>query len=326
MPEALDPHLARIERVAFVACGTSWHAALSGKTYVETLARLPVEVDIASEYRYRDPVLDERVLVVVVTQSGETADTIAALREARRRGAITLAITNAQGSMATREAHATFLTKAGPEVGVAATKTFTAQVAAAYLLALGLAERRGTLPDLRARIEDLLTLPHLVQSTIASLSGLRDLAVSFAGARDFLYLGRGILYPMALEGALKLKEISYIHAEGYPAGELKHGPIALIDPKMPIVALIGQGVARDKMLSNVQEVRARGGILVSVCHAGDEEARRLSDHVIEIPRSPELLSPFVAALPMQLFAYHLAVALSCDVDQPRNLAKSVTVE
>ena len=324
--------LDRVDRAVVVACGTSWHAALIGKSYLEQVARIPSATDIGSEYRYGSPVVDERTLVVFVTQSGETADTLAALREARRLGATTLAITNVEGSMVTREAHAALITRAGPEVGVASTKTFTCQVLALYLLALGLAHRRGVKKDLHRELEEAFTIPHLVQSALhmmerpAGRAPIAELAKSFSGARDFLFLGRGLTYPIALEGALKLKEISYIHAEGYPSGEMKHGPIALIDEAMPVVALIPSGPLREKMLGNVEEVKARAGQVIAVSEEGDHEVERTAAHVIEVPRVPTLLSPLVFSIPMQLFAYHVAEVRGCDVDQPRNLAKSVTVE
>ena len=332
MPEGTEfqARLDDVDRVVVVACGTSYHAAMLGRSYVERLARLPAQVDIGSEYRYGEPVLTPRTLAVFVTQSGETADTLAALREARRLGALTLAVTNMAGSMATREAHAALVTQAGPEVGVASSKTFTAQIAALHLLALHLADRRRTLSgaDVARRIGELFTLPQLLEAALQGLedSRLPELAASFVEAPGFLFLGRGLAYPIALEGALKLKELSYIHAEGYPAGELKHGPIALIEPSMPVMALAPGGTLREKMLGSIQEVRAREGNVIGVCQQGDREVARLCRHVIEVPRAPESLMPLLLSVPMQLFAYHVAVARGCDVDQPRNLAKSVTVE
>jgi glucosamine--fructose-6-phosphate aminotransferase (isomerizing) len=324
--------LRMVDKVALVACGTSWHAALVGKFMIEELAKLPVEVDYGSEFRYRNPILNGRTLTVAITQSGETADTLAALREAKAKGARSLAICNVVGSMATREAEGTIYTHAGPEIGVASTKAFTTQLVALYLLALHLAEVRDTLApaDRRARIEALLEVPKLLEAALKTSKGMEKIARRFHACSDFLYLGRGINYPIALEGALKLKEISYIHAEGYPAGEMKHGPIALIDEQMPVVALAPHDLIFEKMQGNIQEAKARGGTIIAVTTKGDETLALLldarQDSIVEIPATSSLLLPIVLVVPLQLLAYHIAVRRGCDVDQPRNLAKSVTVE
>ncbi len=323
--------LAGVRRVVLLACGTSWHAALVGKFWLEQFARLPTEVDYGSEYRYRAPILGPEVLAVAISQSGETADTLAAFREAKRGGALPLAICNVQGSMLTREAQATILTHAGPEIGVASTKAFTAQLVALGLLALHLGRRRGTLSadECRHQLAGLARVPHLMELALQLDAAVEPLAKSLARASDFLYLGRGLHYPIALEGALKLKEISYIHAEGYPAGEMKHGPIALIDENLPVVALLPAGAIYEKMLSNVQEVKARGGRVVAVA-GGPVEALRGAlepgDTLLELPPGEEAWMPLVSVLPLQLLDYHVAVRAGRDVDQPRNLAKSVTVE
>jgi glucosamine--fructose-6-phosphate aminotransferase (isomerizing) len=320
------------QRVVLLACGTSWHAALVGKFLLEQVAGVPTEVDYGSEFRYRTPLLGPGTLAVAISQSGETADTLAAFREAKRRGALPMGICNVQGSMLTREAAGSLLTHAGPEIGVASTKAFTAQLVALALLALHLGRLRGALtPEAcRAHLESLARIPHLMEQALAGEKAVEELARSVGAARDFLYLGRGIHYPIALEGALKLKEISYIHAEGYPAGEMKHGPIALIDEALPVVALCPRGRVYEKMLSNVQEVKARGGRVVAVAFAGDGDLRRVldpeRDAVVEVPACDELWSPLLMVLPLQLLAYHVAVRAGRDVDQPRNLAKSVTVE
>ncbi len=325
----------RFREVKIVACGTSWHAALAGKFMIEALARLPVEVDYGSEFRYRDPMVDRDVLTVVISQSGETADTLAAQREAKQKASKTLAISNVMGSMVTREAAGTILTHAGPEIGVASTKAFTAQLAALYLLAMYLGQVRGRLgeEESRARVRELLRLPHKLEGVLSRDALYEELARRFFRASDFLFLGRGVHFPIALEGALKLKEISYIHAEGYPAGEMKHGPNALIDENLPVVILAARDpnsqasrLLYEKTLSNIQEVKAREGIVVALITEGDEQARRLADHVIEIPATDDLLLPILEVVPLQLLAYHIAVRRGCDVDQPRNLAKSVTVE
>ncbi|MBZ5558592.1 MAG: glutamine--fructose-6-phosphate transaminase (isomerizing) [Acidobacteriia bacterium] len=326
-----DATLAAVERVTILACGTSWHAGLVGKFMIEQIARLPVEVDYGSEYRYRSPIVPPRTLAVVITQSGETADTLAALREASRQGASSISICNVVGSMATRESGGTIYTHAGPEIGVASTKAFTSQLVALYLLALRLGQLRGALsPDAsKPHIDALLQLPLLLEQTLKLAPEVEEIASRFHTRTDFLYLGRGINYPIALEGALKLKEISYIHAEGYPAGEMKHGPIALIDERMPVVALAPRDQVFEKMMGNMQEVKARGGSVIALTTQGDDLSSildRSRDVVLQLPHAPALLMPILMALPLQLLAYDIAVRRGCDVDQPRNLAKSVTVE
>jgi glutamine---fructose-6-phosphate transaminase (isomerizing) len=324
--------LASLDKVTMVACGTSWHAALVGKFMIEELARIPVDVDYGSEFRYRNPIVSGRSLAVAITQSGETADTLAALREAKAKGARSVAICNVVGSMATRESEGTIYTHAGPEIGVASTKAFTTQLVALYLLALRLAEARGTLTESerRSHIEALMQLPHVVEGALKASKRMEEVAARFHNRADFLYLGRGINYPIALEGALKLKEISYIHAEGYPAGEMKHGPIALIDDAMPVVALAPQDAVFEKMLGNIQEVKARGGSVIVVTSEQESHLGDLldptQDSLIAVPATAPLLTPIVLTIPLQLLAYHIAVRRGCDVDQPRNLAKSVTVE
>jgi glutamine---fructose-6-phosphate transaminase (isomerizing) len=325
------------QSVRIVACGTSWHAGLAGKFMIERLARIPVEVDYGSEFRYRDPILDSKTLTVCITQSGETADTLAAQREAKQKGSPSVAICNVKGSMITREAAGTILTHAGPEIGVASTKAFTAQLAALVLLASHLGQVRGKLSSEAARqlMLQLIQIPHKMETILqAEASGFYEhLARQYFRQSDFLYLGRGIHYPMALEGALKLKEISYIHAEGYPSGEMKHGPNALIDENLPVVVLATRDdtdpaslTLYEKSVSNIKEVKARDGIVISVVTTGDKLAKEASDHIIELPPAPDLLSPLLEIIPLQLLAYHIAVRRGCDVDQPRNLAKSVTVE
>ncbi len=325
----------RFENVKIVACGTSWHAALAGKFMIERLAKLPVEVDYGSEFRYRDPIVDSHSLAIFISQSGETADTLAAQREARTKGAKTLGICNVVGSMITREASGTIYTHAGPEIGVASTKAFTCQLTALVLVAMYLAQQRGSHPSEAAQslLQELMRLPHKMESILQHDEEIEELARQFFRYTDFLYLGRGIHYPMALEGALKLKEVSYIHAEGYPAGEMKHGPNALIDENLPVVVIATRDESDsasmtryEKSVSNIKEVKARDGIVISIITEGDRLAREASDHVIEIPSTPELLAPILEILPLQLLAYHIAVRRGCDVDQPRNLAKSVTVE
>jgi glutamine---fructose-6-phosphate transaminase (isomerizing) len=323
--------------VRIVACGTSWHAGLAGKFMIERLARLPVEVDYGSEFRYRDPIIGEKTLTVCISQSGETADTLAAQREAKLKGSPSLAICNVKGSMITREASGTILTHAGPEIGVASTKAFTSQLAALLLLASYLGQVRGKLSADAARqlMLEFTRIPHKMETIlqVEETGFYEGLARQFFRQSDFLYLGRGIHYPIALEGALKLKEISYIHAEGYPSGEMKHGPNALIDENLPVVVLATRDESDppsmtlyEKSVSNIKEVKARDGIVISVVTAGDHLAREASDHIIELPSAPELLAPLLEIIPLQLLAYHIAVRRGCDVDQPRNLAKSVTVE
>jgi glutamine---fructose-6-phosphate transaminase (isomerizing) len=325
------------KNVRIVACGTSWHAALAGKFMLERLARIPVEVDYGSEFRYRDPIIDENTLTVCVTQSGETADTLAAQREAKHKGSPSLAICNVKGSMITREAAGSILTHAGPEIGVASTKAFTGQLVALILLATYLGQVREKLsPESSLKLMLQLTqIPHKMESILqADETGLyENLARQFFRFTDFLYLGRGIHYPIALEGALKLKEISYIHAEGYPSGEMKHGPNALIDENLPVVVLATRDESDpasmtlyEKSVSNIQEVKARDGIVIAIATTGDHLARAAADHIIELPPAPDMLSPLLEIIPLQLLAYHIAVRRGCDVDQPRNLAKSVTVE
>jgi glucosamine--fructose-6-phosphate aminotransferase (isomerizing) len=322
-------------QVRIVACGTSWHAALAGKFMIERLARIPVEVDYGSEFRYRDPIVGKETLTVVISQSGETADTLAAQREAKLKGSKTLAICNVVGSMITREAAGTIITHAGPEIGVASTKAFTGQLTALFLLAMYLGQTRETLSAETSHklVDQLLHIPSQLEDILRRDSIYEDLTKILFRASDFLYLGRGVHFPIALEGALKLKEISYIHAEGYPAGEMKHGPNALIDENLPTVVLATRDpademsrVLYEKTLSNIQEVKAREGLVVAVACEGDEDVAKMADHVITIGSTNELLLPILEVVPLQLLAYHIAVRRGCDVDQPRNLAKSVTVE
>ena len=335
--EVGEKQFREFKNVRIVACGTSWHAALAGKFMIERLARLPVEVDYGSEFRYRDPILDANTLTVCISQSGETADTIAAQREAKQKGSPTIAICNVLGSMITREAAGSILTHAGPEIGVASTKAFTAQLTALVLLAAYLGEVRGAFSGDAAKklLQEFTTIPHKIETILqADRSGFyENLARQFFRCSDFLYLGRGIHYPIALEGALKLKEISYIHAEGYPAGEMKHGPNALIDENLPVVVLATRDdsdpasvTLYEKSVSNIKEVQARDGIVIAIVTQNDHLAREASAHLIELPPAPELLVPLLEIIPLQLLAYHIAVRRGCDVDQPRNLAKSVTVE
>ena len=329
----IDPsELTEVERVTILACGTSWHAGLVGKFMLEELARLPVEVDYGSEYRYRNPIVTSKSLVIVITQSGETADTLAALREAKRSGARSIAVCNVVGSMATRETDGTVYTHAGPEIGVASTKAFTTQLVSLYLLALRLGQARGvlSLETSKPHIEALLHLPLLLDETLKMAPAVEEVAARFHTRSDFLFLGRGINYPIALEGALKLKEVSYIHAEGYPAGEMKHGPIALIDERMPVVAIAPRDHVFEKMVGNMQEAKARGASIIALTTRGDDKLRSVldpsADCILEVPDARALLAPILMAVPLQLLAYYVAVRRGCDVDQPRNLAKSVTVE
>jgi glucosamine--fructose-6-phosphate aminotransferase (isomerizing) len=331
-----DADFAQATSINIAACGTSWHAALCGKYMIERLARLPVDVDYASEFRYRDPIADPKSIGMLITQSGETADTLAAQREMIALGSKTIAICNVVGSMVTREAQGTIYTHAGPEIGVASTKAFSAQLTALFLFAMHLAQRRKMLTDATSLplVDELNRIPAKLEEILRSREKqIEEIARLFASARDFLYLGRGIHFPIALEGALKLKEISYIHAEGYPAGEMKHGPNALIDENLPVVVIAtrDEGDAAsilryEKTLSNLQEVTARSGRVIAIATEGDEQIRQLVEHVIHIPPAPELLSPLLEIVPLQLLAYYIAVRRGCDVDQPRNLAKSVTVE
>jgi len=325
----LTPELAqRLERVVVLACGTSHHAALVGRSMIEGLARLNAEVDMASEYRYRDVLIGPETLVVAISQSGETADTLGAVKLARECGAKVLAITNVVGSALARESAGVLHTYAGPEIGVASTKTFTATLIACFLLALYLGRVRGHLSAaaLRAHLNSVLELPQWIKAALSLDEEVRGLAEQVYACQSFLYLGRGMQYPIALEGALKLKEISYIHAEGYAAGEMKHGPIALIDERVPVVALAPRDGSYERMLGNIEEVKARGGRVIAVCEQGDDEISRRADHVLSVPTVPVFLAPVITVLPLQLLAYHIAVLRGCDVDQPRNLAKSVTVE
>jgi len=335
MANITEADFKRFSSIKIAACGTSWHAGLAGKYMIEQLARIPVDVDYASEFRYRDPVMDDDTLLLVISQSGETADTIAALREAKELGSKVLAICNVQGSMIVREADGTILTHAGPEIGVASTKAFTGQMVALYLLGLYLGQVRGVLSEDEARFhaQELAELPVKLEHLLNDSDGLEELSKEFFRSTDFLYLGRGINFPVALEGALKLKEISYIHAEGYPAGEMKHGPNALIDERLPVLFINtreegnrSSELRYEKTHSNIVEVKAREGIVISVLTEGDSVSSVVSDHVIEIPPASDLLSPILSIIPLQLLAYHIAVRRGCDVDQPRNLAKSVTVE
>ncbi|HUT15592.1 MAG TPA: glutamine--fructose-6-phosphate transaminase (isomerizing) [Anaerolineae bacterium] len=321
--------LRSIKRVYSVACGTAWHAAILSKFIIEKLARVPVEVDYGSEFRYRDPLLNpEEDILLVISQSGETVDTLAAMEEARNKGLHSIGIVNVVGSQAARLADGVVYLNAGPEIGVASTKAFTSMLVATYLLGLYLGQERGVLdkPQMERRLQDVIELPALVGKVLASGTDYEALAQRYFKRRGFLYLGRGLNYPIALEGALKLKEISYIHAEGYPAGEMKHGPIALIDENMPVVAIAVRDSVRDKMLSNIEQVRARGGTVIAIATEGDEEVAANADTTIFVPAASPLLTPVLTTIPLQLLAYHIAVRLGCDVDQPRNLAKSVTVE
>ena len=324
----VDLDLSKFDRVIMLACGTSWHAALCGKYLIESVARIPVEVDLASEFRYRDPIVSERDLAVVISQSGETADTLAALREAKRRGASTLAVCNVVGSAIARAADQVIYTHAGPEVSVASTKAFTSQLVVLSLLSLKLGKLSGKLDDdaLRTMLESLGSLPEAMNRLLGQLAALRTVARRYSGARDFLFLGRGLGFPVALEGALKLKEISYIHAEGYASGEMKHGPIALVDDDVPIVVIALRGPGYDKVVSNLEEVRARGGKIIALATVGDSAIADIAHDVVLVPDVHELFQPIVASIPLQLFAYHVADLKGTDVDQPRNLAKSVTVE
>lgn len=324
-----------LRSIKIAACGTSWHAGIAAKYMIEELARVPVEVDYASEFRYRNPVLDENDLLIVISQSGETADTIAAMREAKEAGCKVLAICNVQGSMITREADGTILTHAGPEISVASTKAFTSQIIALYIFALYLGETRGKLTEqeVKSHAQELIELPLKIEEVLSDADTIEEMSKEFFRAHDFLYLGRGINFPVALEGALKLKEISYIHAEGYPAGEMKHGPNALIDETLPVVIINtreegnkNSELRYEKTHSNIVEVKSRDGIIFSILSQGDKMSSVVSDHVIEIPQVSDLLAPILSIVPLQLLAYHIAVRLGCDVDQPRNLAKSVTVE
>jgi glucosamine--fructose-6-phosphate aminotransferase (isomerizing) len=333
--EITEAEFRSASKINIIACGTSWHAGQAGKFMIETLARVPVEVDYASEWRYRNPIVDPETITLVISQSGETADTIAAQREAKARGSKTLAICNVVGSMITREAQGTIYTHAGPEIGVASTKAFTGQLTALYIFAMYLAQVRGVMSaeQARAAMLELTKIPAKLETILTHDEACDDLAKRYQKVHDFLFLGRGIHYPIALEGALKLKEISYIHAEGYPAGEMKHGPNALIDENLPVVVIAtrdlnnpGSVLRYEKTISNLKEVKARSGVVIALATEGDEEIKEAADHILYVPAAPEELSPILEIVPLQLLAYHIAVRRGCDVDQPRNLAKSVTVE
>ncbi|HVN17157.1 MAG TPA: glutamine--fructose-6-phosphate transaminase (isomerizing) [Dongiaceae bacterium] len=333
--EITEAEFRAASKINIIACGTSWHAGQAGKFMIESLARVPVEVDYASEWRYRNPIVDPNTITLVISQSGETADTIAAQREAKSKGSKTLAICNVVGSMITREAAGTIYTHAGPEIGVASTKAFTGQLTALYIFAMYLAQVRGVMPLDKARnsMLELTRIPAKLESILSHDPACDELAKRYQKVHDFLFLGRGIHYPIALEGALKLKEISYIHAEGYPAGEMKHGPNALIDENLPVVVIATRDVndpdavlRYEKTISNLKEVKARSGVVIALATEGDDEIKESADHVLYIPSAPEELSPILEIVPLQLLAYHIAVRRGCDVDQPRNLAKSVTVE
>ncbi len=323
-----DEQLQQLDKIFIIACGTSWHAGLVAKFYIEKLARIPVEIDIASEFRYRDPIVGENSLTVLISQSGETADTLAGLREAKGKGGKTLCVCNMVDSSIARESDGVIYTHAGPEIGVASTKAFTTQLVALYLLALKLGRARGrlTTDDCRSCVEELVALPRQLEESLELDGQIEAIARDFMNARDFLYLGRGNQYPIALEGALKLKEISYIHAEGYPAGEMKHGPIALIDENLPVVVVVPRNATFDKVVSNMEEVRARGGQVIAVVSGEEPQLKGKADALIQVPETNDDLMPILTSVPMQLLAYHIAVLKGTDVDQPRNLAKSVTVE
>lgn len=320
--------LLNANRIIIVACGTSWHAGLVGEYLIEDLARIPVEVEYASEFRYRNPIITEKDVVIAISQSGETADTLAALELAKSKGATILGVCNVVGSTISRMTHGGSYTHAGPEIGVASTKAFTAQVTVLSLLALSLGQKRGTIE--RSKFQRLLyglnEIPEKIEIALKTDDLVKEISAKFKDSRNFLYLGRGYCFPVALEGALKLKEISYIHAEGYPAAEMKHGPIALIDAEMPVVVIATKGPSYEKVVSNIQEVKARKGIIIAIISEGDTQVKEMADYSIEIPETDEIFSPLVASIPLQLLSYHIAVMRGCNVDQPRNLAKSVTVE
>lgn len=323
-----EKKLANAKRIVIVACGTSWHAGLVGEYLFEELARIPVEVEYASEFRYRNPIIEEGDVVIAISQSGETADTLAAIEMAKKRGAIILGICNVVGSSIPRATHAGSYTHAGPEIGVASTKAFTAQITVLALMALSIAQKKGTLTESRLRqlLRELELIPDKVAKTLKSNDQIKYISDIYKDATNCLYLGRGYNFPVALEGALKLKEISYIHAEGYPAAEMKHGPIALIDEEMPVVVIATKKGAYEKVISNIQEVKARKGKIIAIVTEGDTAVREIADHTIEIPQVAEVFTPLVSVIPLQLLSYHIAVMRGCNIDQPRNLAKSVTVE
>jgi glutamine---fructose-6-phosphate transaminase (isomerizing) len=322
------PKIMHANRIIIVGCGTSWHAGLVGEYLIEELARIPVEVEYASEFRYRNPIINENDLVIAISQSGETADTLAAIELAKSKGATIYGVCNVAGSSIARASHAGSYTHAGPEIGVASTKAFTAQVTVLTLIALSIAQNKGTLKKSRFQqlINELWAIPELVERVLKTNDKVYQIAELFKDAKNFLYLGRGYSFPVALEGALKLKEISYIHAEGYPAAEMKHGPIALIDEEMPVVVIATKGASYEKVVSNIQEVKARKGTIIAVVTEGDEQVKGLADYVIEVPEVDDTLIPLISVIPLQLLSYHIAVMRGCNVDQPRNLAKSVTVE
>ncbi len=328
LTDEAENRLKEVNRIVIVACGTSWHAGLTAKFYIEKFAKIPVEVDIASEFRYRELVIDDKTLFIAITQSGETADTLSALRIAKKMGAMTLTVCNVVGSSMSRESDSVIYTHAGPEIGVASTKAFTTQVAVLFLFALYLAQTRKTLEKDKMRhfIQELVRVPEVIEKVLKQDDNILSLAKKFKDSSDFLYLGRNVNYPIALEGALKLKEISYIHAEGYPAGEMKHGPIALIDAKLPVFCICPKSSVYEKVVSNVEEVKTRDGIVIAIVTEGDGGLDKIADYKVEIPAITEELSVFPAVTVMQIFSYYCASLLGLDVDQPRNLAKSVTVE
>ena len=315
-------------RIIIIGCGTSWHAGMVGEYLIEDLARIPVEVEYASEFRYRNPIISERDVIIAISQSGETADTLAAIELAKSKGATILGICNVAGSSIARASHAGSYTHAGPEIGVASTKAFTAQVTVLTLMALNIAQRKGTITSSRFNqlVTELVSVPEKVEKVLKNNAKILELAAKIKDASNALYLGRGNSFPVALEGALKLKEISYIHAEGYPAAEMKHGPIALIDEEMPVIVIATKGASYEKVVSNIQEVKARKGKIIAVVTEGDEQVKGMADYVIEVPETDDVLVPLISVIPLQLLSYHIAVMRGCNVDQPRNLAKSVTVE
>jgi len=323
-----EEKIAKAKRIIMVACGKSWHAGLVGEYLFEDLARIPVEVEYASEFRYRNPIINEDDIVIAISQSGETADTLAAIQLAKEKGATIIGVCNVVGSSISRATHAGSYTHAGPEIGVASTKAFTSQITVLTLMALMIGKKKGTIPTSRFHhlIQELALIPQKLEKVLKVDAQTLELSHIFKDVRNFLYLGRGYSFPVALEGALKLKEISYIHAEGYPAAEMKHGPIALIDEQMPVVVIATKGASYEKVVSNIQEVKARKGVVIAVVTEGDEQVKEMADHIIEIPETDDILVPFISVVPLQLLSYHIAVLRGCNVDQPRNLAKSVTVE
>jgi glucosamine--fructose-6-phosphate aminotransferase (isomerizing) len=316
------------QRILIIACGTSWHAGLVAEYVIEEFTRIPVEVEYASEFRYRNPIITNKDIVIAISQSGETADTLAAIKLAKEKGAFVFGVCNVVGSSISRETHAGAYTHAGPEIGVASTKAFTTQITVLTMMALRLAKAKGTLStsDYFRYLQELELIPEKVTETLETNEIAKQIAAIYKDATNCLYLGRGYNFPVALEGALKLKEISYIHAEGYPAAEMKHGPIALIDEKMPVIVIAPKQGHYDKVVSNIQEIKSRSGKIIAVVTKGDSQVKELADHVIEIPETSDALSPLLTTIPLQLLSYHIAVLRGCNVDQPRNLAKSVTVE